>query len=248
MAISKRNTAIRTGIGIGGFISGIAVAFLVFAGVTWISSEEVTDYDNGNVEAATEESTPVDKPEPELDEQEEDTQEVESSDSVTEEAVPATGESVTIGGGAYAFRVPSGYRLASEMVVREGGVVASVTVTKGSTQQGRDYLALVGDGVNVEGGDGIPPFMPGQSIVVSLARVGERDADMQLAQKVSNLTTAEGYDAVHLERVSGANTADVTYIKIDDTLIAVRMYHASSESGFDRASYNALIATVRENS
>lgn len=243
--VNKKRIVTHVSIGAGGFVSGLLVAFLILVGSTWYMTESSPIFppvDEGEVEGVQED---IDHPEEEVQELEgqEDTEEpLEEKRDVS----PATGETVTIGGGVYAFNVPSGYRLADEMVLREGGVVTVATVTRGTSQQGEEYLALVGTIADTEDLSGAPPFLPGQSIVVSLAQDADRDTDAQLAQGIEEFVTTEGHTAVWYEKVADAEISDVTYIAIHDALIAVRMYHASSDAGFDRDSYNALIATVRE--
>jgi hypothetical protein len=249
--ISRRRIATHISIGTGGFISGLLVAFLMLLGSTWYmtgSPPFSSQGDEGGVEGAQEE---IDHPEEEIQEldAEEEQEEIEEPIKKEQQDVsPATGETVTIGGGAYAFNVPSGYRLADEMVLREGGVVTTATVTRGTRQQGEEYLALVKSIADTEDLSGAPPFLPGQSIIISLAQDAERDTDAQLAQGIEEFITGEGYAAVQYEKVADAVISDVTYVTIHDVFIAVRMYHASSDAGFDRDSYNALIATVREGS
>lgn len=247
---TKRRIVTHVSIGTGGFITGLLVGFLVLLGSTWYMTGSPPfsfQEDSGEVESVQEEVNYYEEAiqEPEMRQEQEET---EKPVEKKQDASPATGETVTIGGGVYAFNVPSGYRLAEEMVLRKDGVVTTAIVTRGTRQQGEEYLALVESIADTEDLSGAPPFLPGQSITVSISNNAEQETDAQLAQAVEKFINAEGYAAVQYTRVSDAVISDVTYITVRDALVAVRMYHASSDGGFDRDSYNALIATVRSSS
>ncbi len=166
-------------------------------------------------------------------------------------AVPVPSPAIVVNShGGYGFLLPRGYRVAADInafELEQAPSAGTFTITKGSPQREREYLALIEKLRRDATATEAPSFLPGQTISLLLAtQASAEEFDAQLARAKETFKTPGGLDAIRYRRVEGLFTYDVTYMTLrEGKRVSVQMTYASQEPLFDEAAYMEIVNSLR---
>lgn len=151
--------------------------------------------------------------------------------------------------GQFRYTIPNEYRLASEIVELDARNApqgsAILTLSKGSLEQEKEYVNLIGRLQEDRATTEAPQFLPGKTITVSVAAKSLMDADAKLARGQEKISTSQGLMGTRFIRVEGLFAYDIAYLNLPDgRLIAVQMSYGSDEPLFDEKSFLAVINSI----
>lgn len=229
---------------IAGALTGAVLVFLLLAAIGTRNLQQEDTQGSPSPPLASSPSAPSPEPLPTV------SPAPSPASSPTADVDTAAADTVVNKEGKYQFSLPAGYRVAKDITNLERSqapAAASLTITKGSTADEREYVRLIGQLRQDQTATEAPVFLPGGTMTLLTVTGANLEAsDAQLARSKETITTTAGYPGTRYRRVEGLFTYDMAYVKLPGgTTVAVQMSYAPEEPLFDERAYQAVLNSLK---